>query len=122
MGDRIAVMARGRLQAVGTPLYLKKFFGAGYILKLTVGGQAKKENGENLSIMQTVENHIEDAYLMKEEKSGHDCAELSISIPCDETTGAKLPLVFKDLDEKKADLGIQTIGLSLSTIEDVFLA
>lgn len=34
LGDRIAIMAGGRLQCVGTPYFLKKHYGVGY--KLTI--------------------------------------------------------------------------------------
>lgn len=134
-------MAHGQVKCCGTPLYLKKYFGklkrnqskffvskqlllimgsftgAGYILKLTI-----KKGSESGSILQIVKNHIPDGYLMKEETSGHDSVELSVSIPCDENTGPKLAPLFTSLDESKDNLGIQTIGLSLSSIEDVFLA
>jgi len=69
-----------------------------------------------------VKNHVADAYQIKEEKAGNNSVEISISIPCSDTTGPKLPPMFKYLDTNKEKLGIQTIGLSLSTIEDVFLA
>ncbi|ODN03994.1 ATP-binding cassette sub-family A member 3 [Orchesella cincta] len=121
LGDRIAVMARGKVSCVGTPLYLKKYFGAGYILKLTAETQTEKEN-QSSAILDAVKTHVQDAYQMKEEKAGHNFVEISISIPCSDTTGPKLPPLFKDLDANKEKLGIQTIGLSLSTIEDVFLA
>lgn len=39
LGDRIAIMAGGRLQCVGTPYFLKKHYGIGY--KMTI---VKAEN------------------------------------------------------------------------------
>jgi ABC-type multidrug transport system ATPase subunit len=38
LGDRIGIMARGRLQAVGSSLRLKQKFGAGYQVSVAVGG------------------------------------------------------------------------------------
>ena len=35
LGDRVAVMSRGRLRAYGSPLWLKAKFGAGYRLTIT---------------------------------------------------------------------------------------
>ncbi len=92
--------------------------GAGYILKLTVD----RDNESSHEILQTVQKHMPNSYEMKSESSGDNAVEVSLSIPCDETTGPKLAPMFKDLDETKGQLGIQTIGLSLSTMEDVFLA
>jgi ABC-type multidrug transport system ATPase subunit len=36
LGDRVAIMARGRLRALGTPLRLKQRYGAGYRLSISV--------------------------------------------------------------------------------------
>ena len=41
LGDRIAVMSKGKLQAVGTSLRLKSKFGSGY--RLTVTTTSKDE-------------------------------------------------------------------------------
>ncbi|KDD71209.1 hypothetical protein H632_c5552p0, partial [Helicosporidium sp. ATCC 50920] len=38
LGDKIAIMARGRLKALGTPLRLKQRFGTGYQLSISVTG------------------------------------------------------------------------------------
>ena len=35
LGDRIAIMAKGRIQCYGTPFFLKRRFGSGYRLSLT---------------------------------------------------------------------------------------
>lgn len=32
LGDRVAIMANGRLQCVGTPYFLKRHYGVGYTL------------------------------------------------------------------------------------------
>ena len=34
LGDRIAIMAKGRMQCVGTTMFLKKKYGAGYHLTI----------------------------------------------------------------------------------------
>lgn len=36
IGDRIAIMANGRLKCVGSGLYLKTRFGAGYIFTILI--------------------------------------------------------------------------------------
>jgi ABC-type multidrug transport system ATPase subunit len=35
LGDRICIMAEGKVQCCGSPLFLKTRFGVGYNLKLT---------------------------------------------------------------------------------------
>jgi hypothetical protein len=47
--------------------------------------------------------------------------EIAISIPNDEETIAKFPALFSKLNGDKDNLGIITIGLSLTTIDQVFL-
>ncbi|KAK9831648.1 hypothetical protein WJX74_004219 [Apatococcus lobatus] len=36
LGDRVAIMARGRLRAIGTPIHLKQQYGAGYSVSIAV--------------------------------------------------------------------------------------
>jgi ABC-type multidrug transport system ATPase subunit len=36
LGDRIAIMARGRIRCIGTPIRLKTRFGAGYVVNVSV--------------------------------------------------------------------------------------
>lgn len=36
LGDRVAIMARGRLRAIGTPVRLKQQYGAGYSVNIAV--------------------------------------------------------------------------------------
>ena len=47
LGDRVAVMSHGKLQAIGTPLALKNRFGGGYRLSLMLSD--KKKNDEKVS-------------------------------------------------------------------------
>ena len=42
LGDRVAIMARGEMKCIGSPLFLKKRFGAGY--KLTMVKTSKSKN------------------------------------------------------------------------------
>ena len=45
LGDRIAIMAKGRLRCIGTALHLKQRFGAGYSIALSVAA-APSEAGK----------------------------------------------------------------------------
>ena len=40
LGDRVAIMARGRLRAIGTPIHLKQQYGAGYSVNVAIQVQA----------------------------------------------------------------------------------
>lgn len=43
LGDRICIMAEGKVQCCGTSLFLKKRFGIGYNLKLTKTGSTNSK-------------------------------------------------------------------------------
>jgi len=43
LGDRICIMAEGKVHCCGSPLYLKNRFGVGYNLKLTKTLQTKPD-------------------------------------------------------------------------------
>ncbi len=40
LGDRVAIMARGRLHAIGSPIHLKQQYGAGYSISIAVQVQS----------------------------------------------------------------------------------
>lgn len=44
LGDRIAIMAGGKLQCVGTPYFLKKHYGIGYKLSIVKLDNCNVEN------------------------------------------------------------------------------
>lgn len=55
LGDRIAMMAKGRLRCIGTALQLKQKFGAGYTLTLSSPlpqSQAKQPAKEGMQVVQ----------------------------------------------------------------------
>lgn len=44
LGDRIAIMAGGKLQCIGTPYFLKKHYGIGYKLTIVKEDACKVED------------------------------------------------------------------------------
>lgn len=48
LGDRIAVVKQGRLRALGTSKYLKKRFGMGYLLRMSLAGGLPAESVEQV--------------------------------------------------------------------------
>jgi ATP-binding cassette subfamily A (ABC1) protein 3 len=55
LGDRIGIMARGKLECLGTPLFLKNHYGVGYNLTLV-----KKEKDDNPRIMEFLKEQLGD--------------------------------------------------------------
>jgi len=50
LGDRIAIMANGRIQRCGSPAFLKKYYGTGYTPSL---GLTSDSNVSDIKLVQT---------------------------------------------------------------------
>jgi len=110
LGDRIAIMARGKVQCYGTPFFLKNRFGSGYSLHLTKENIFK--NIEKCS--EIISQHISGPQL---ESDNDD--EAVFRLPTGQSS--KFPDMFLALEKEKASLGIANFGLDLTTMDDVFL-
>lgn len=109
LGDRIAFVAHGRLQCCGSPLFLKKRYGTGYRMRI-----AKKDNC-NLNVLKDkVSSTISAAQLTSD--IGHE-AMFNLGFP---PASDVIPLL-KNLEDNKEDLGIASLGISVTTMEDVFI-
>src|SRR5687768_3170890 len=115
LGDRIAMMASGRIKCCGTPLFLKKYYGTGYTLKLTTSGG----EGGNKEILDVVQSFIPRANMENDNSNSNSKnnqqSEITICLPNDDKTLEIFPNLFSKLNEDKEPLGIITVGLSLST-------
>ncbi|TKR64154.1 hypothetical protein L596_024736 [Steinernema carpocapsae] len=130
LGDRIAIMVKGRLECLGSPEFLKRRFGAGYILSIDVSenspngqlGQKHTEaqlNKKVENIVQSVKRHIPLASL--EQQQGN---QIKIILPLNTTADGSHPKyasLFEDLENQSAHLSIGSFGLSLNSLEQVFL-
>uniref|UniRef100_A0A668AGT6 P-type phospholipid transporter n=1 Tax=Myripristis murdjan TaxID=586833 RepID=A0A668AGT6_9TELE len=148
LGDRIAIISHGKLCCVGSSLFLKNQLGTGYYLTLvkkepepslsscrnsssTVSFTKKEECGsvsssdaglgsENESEAATIGDlilrHVPAARLV--EDLGH---ELTYVLPYSAAKDGAFVQLFKDLDDKLADLGISSYGVSDTTLEEIFL-
>lgn len=109
LGDRIAIMADGDLKTVGTSFFLKKRFGVGYRLTLV-----KKPLCNPNNVVQFLSRYIPN--IAVESNIG---TELSFILPEDKTRYFKK--IFKDLEDNLDELKVLSFGLSLTTMEEVFL-
>ena len=111
LGDRVAIMAEGRLQCCGSSLFLKNRFGAGYRLICTRKMQARCDANAIEAMLQT---HVPQAKLLTDVG-----AEMTYQLP---TEGAKaFPNMLRQLDEQLEQLGVAEYGVSQVTMEEVFL-
>ncbi|NXJ10029.1 ABCAA protein, partial [Odontophorus gujanensis] len=108
LADRKAFISHGRLKCVGSSLFLKNKWGIGYHLRIHVSDSCDVENVTSL-VKQYIPNVI---------FSGHSQYELRYKLPLENMN--KFPDLFRGLDSC-SDLGIINYGVSMTTLEDVFL-
>lgn len=120
--SRIGIMARGELQCVGTAQHLKSKYGKGYtltvnLLPCVVPDEATKA-AQNEQLSTFVEQSV----------SGGGGSLLLSSINqtrkfmVPKSNATTISQIFKTMEMNKTQLGIREWGLSLSTLEDVFIS
>ena len=110
LGDRFGIMGEGRLVTSGTSLFLKKKFGVGYDLTVV------KESSQSSS--QVIEDLVR-KIVPSSVKSGDISMEVKFRLPTEESS--RFEGLFKELEDNKKQYGIQSFGISLTTLEEVFL-
>uniref|UniRef100_A0A8C6WDT6 ATP-binding cassette, sub-family A member 17 n=1 Tax=Nannospalax galili TaxID=1026970 RepID=A0A8C6WDT6_NANGA len=109
LGDRIAIMAKGELQCCGSSLFLKKKYGTGYYMTLI-----KTPLYDTEKVSDLIYQHIPNAVL--ESSIGE---ELIFILP--KKTMPRFEGLFTDLEKRQEELGIYTLGASVTTMEEVFI-
>lgn len=109
LGDRIAIMASGKLKAVGSPFFLKKQFGVGYHLVCV-----KKPSCDSSKLTNLLRNYIPE--IKVEAEIG---TELSYLL--DDTNVSVFQEMLRDLESNSHALDLESYGISLTTLEEVFL-
>jgi ABC-type multidrug transport system ATPase subunit len=108
LGDQIAVMAKGKLRALGSGIQLKNLYGAGYRIGLTV---LKEDLNEAKDL---IHKHVPEAE-MEDDSAG----ALIYRVPVDFTS--RVPALVKILESDLGKKLVQSWGLSQTTLEEVFL-
>lgn len=109
LGDRIAIMANGQLQCCGSSMFLKKRYGTGY--HLTLAKSSPDDSTESLS--QVITSYVPSATM--ESSVG---VEVTFSLPGEQTEQFG-PLLAKLEDD--SSLNVANYGISVTTLEEVFL-
>ncbi|KAH8940361.1 hypothetical protein BDL97_15G085100 [Sphagnum fallax] len=94
LGDRVAIMARGKLRCIGTPIRLKTRFGAGYVVNVSVRSGNSTRDPAQLAEEEQQRSKVKQFF--KEE-------------------------FFRLLEDHKAQLGVTDLQMGLTTLEEVFL-
>lgn len=108
LGDKIAIVAKGRLRALGTSLQLKNRFGTGYQLRVSASPDKLG------AVADFVAQLLPDARL-----ASNMGGFLTFNVPRNLTP--QLPDVFRALKARSQELTLRNFGVQLSTLEDVFL-
>lgn len=120
LGDRIGIMARGTLRALGPSLRLKQRFGSGYQLSVScapvrAGALPRAQLAERVAAVSA---------FFKE--------HLGV-VPADETLAyslflvprarePELPAFLRQLDASRGELGVTDVQIGLASLEEVFLS
>lgn len=118
LGDRVAIMAHGKLQCIGSPLFLKNRFGVGYTLTIVKLNQAKMENEQLHAISERIRELIV-SFIPEAESLSNVGAEQSFRLPF--SASNKFVELFQALDAQRSGLGIAEYGISVTTLEEVFI-
>ncbi|TDH71046.1 hypothetical protein CCR75_004636 [Bremia lactucae] len=110
LGDRIAIMAEGELRCCGSSLFLKNRFGAGYNLTLVKDDAACEDS----AVISFVTSRVPSAQLLSSVGS-----ELAFQLPL--ASSSTFASLFSDLDVELNNLGLLSYGVSVTTLEEVFI-
>ncbi|EAR97153.2 ABC transporter family protein (macronuclear) [Tetrahymena thermophila SB210] len=110
LGDRIGIMADGQIVCLGRPLFLKNKFGTGYNLTLV----KKNPTDSSQPIKEFVKQYIQDVKILSDVS-----AEVCFQLQNEQISS--FPELFKNLDSQLDALNIQSYGISITTLEEVFL-
>ncbi|XP_020526672.1 ABC transporter A family member 1 isoform X2 [Amborella trichopoda] len=121
LGDRIAIMANGSLKCCGSSLFLKHHYGVGYTLTLSTPGPSAAAD--------IVLRHVPSATYLSDVGT-----EISFRLPL--TSSSSFETMFLELErcitkpeiiprrntsEGEHSVGIESFGISVTTLEEVFL-
>ena len=117
LGDRIGIMAEGEMVCCGTPLFLKSLYGVGYSLIITTLSTEKA----HAFVEEIVLRHVP-AATQHEGAARVMSKEISFQLPF--TAAQKFEAMFTEFDrviEDDGDFRIEAYGISVTTMEEVFL-
>ncbi|XP_045777399.1 phospholipid-transporting ATPase ABCA1-like isoform X2 [Maniola jurtina] len=109
LGDRVAALHAGRLRCHATTMHLKRALGAGYRLSFTTVGLPNVP-----AISAAIVSQVPDATVKETSLNS-----ISYNLPA--KSSDKFPKLFNHLEAQRSQLGIDSIGVGVSTLEEVFL-
>ncbi|XP_065191428.1 phospholipid-transporting ATPase ABCA3-like [Sycon ciliatum] len=111
LGDRIAIMSKGRVVCSGSSLFLKSKFGVGYHMVLV---KDHERECDEVAVTSKVTSAVPGSRLV-----GNAGAELAYVLP--QEASSHFSALFTSLEENRTELGILSYGVSVTKLEEVFL-
>lgn len=112
LGDRIGIMARGRMRVVGTSISLKRMFGSGY--QLTVALQRSGGAAAAARVKDFFKQHLD--LVPEEEGSSYQTYLVPLALE------ARIPGAISELQARRDELGCGDVQVGMSSLEEVFLS
>jgi ATP-binding cassette subfamily A (ABC1) protein 3 len=116
LGDRVAIMALGEIQCIGSTQFLKTTFGAGYNLIFDKLPTATKDQINVLTSF--IQSHIEGALFVPGQSDDTEI-QLQYTLPFDSI--GKFGRFFINLEENLSQFCVSKYGVTITSLEDVFL-
>ncbi|XP_077486805.1 phospholipid-transporting ATPase ABCA3-like [Amblyomma americanum] len=110
LGDRIVIMANGQIRCGGSPTFLKQRFGTGYRMKIH-----KLPSCKLLAIELLLRKYSPKARLQS------DSDNEATFILGQMVATRKIVTMFKDIEQRSAELGIASVGVAVTSLEDVIV-
>lgn len=111
LGDRIGIMSDGELATCGSPLFLKTKFGDGYELIVLKKQGFEEQSFDELKAL--VKTAIPNSSIISEIGT-----ELKFRLP---ENSSGFQDFFNSIEINQEKFGIQSFGINLNTLEDVFI-
>jgi len=112
LGDKIAIMSKGKIKAQGTSLFLKNHFGIGYHLHII-----KNPNFNNDAMSQFIDKYIRGKQILQTGRGSG--IEITYQLPIAELK--HFPNFLRSLEQNMVTLNMQSYGISITTLEEVFI-
>jgi ATP-binding cassette subfamily A (ABC1) protein 3 len=110
LGDRIGIMAAGKLVCLGSSMFLKRRYGVGYNMTMI-----KASKTVNDLVMPYFWTHLGNEV----KKMSEIQSEITLQIP--KEYASKFKNFFANFDHDLYSLKIVAYGVSITTLEDVFM-
>ncbi len=115
LGDTVAVLSHGSLRVSGSPLFLKRRFGCGYTLSVLLPQIGTSDTKQSVDeVMSSVQKHVPTASIVMQEGQ-----EIIINLSA--ASFASFPSLLLSLDESRHASKIRDYGISLTSLDEVFM-